>query len=155
VKLVDKVLYIDAPPSRVYELLTDAAELVKWMAPVASVHAVPGGGIRWTHLNGDSVIGTFVDLVPHRRIVFSYGWDREDVRIPPRSTTVEIELRPLDGGTRLHLVHHGLTEPMADAHDGGWANYLSRLTALAEGRDPGPDELASERVPPAAQMGSA
>jgi hypothetical protein len=36
---------------------------------------------------------------------------------------------------------------MADAHDGGWSNYLSRLAAVAEGRDPGPDPLAAERVP--------
>jgi len=30
-----------------------------------------------------------------------------------------------------------LEEP-ADAHSGGWTNYLGRLAAVAEGRDPGP-----------------
>jgi uncharacterized protein YndB with AHSA1/START domain len=34
-KLVEKRIFIDAPPSRVYELLTDAELLVEWMAPVA------------------------------------------------------------------------------------------------------------------------
>ena len=152
-KLVDKVLFIDAPPPRVYALLTDPTLLVKWMAPVASVDAVPGGAITWTHLTETAWSEPSWNSVPYRRIVFSYGWDRADVRIPAGSTTVEIELRPLNGGTRLHLVHRGLTEPMADAHGGGWANYLSRLAAVAEGRDPGPDELASERVPPAASFG--
>ena len=100
-------------------------------------------------LNGDSVIGTFVELVPARRVVFTYGWDRADVEIPPGSTTVEIDLRPSGAGTELHLVHRGLSVPMADAHAGGWANYLGRLGAVAEGRYPGPDRLAGERVPSA------
>lgn len=152
-KLVDRTLFIDATPAEVYELLTDAAHLVEWMAPEARADRREGGTITWTHANGDSVVGAFVELEPGRRVVFTYGWDREDVGIPPGSTTVEIDLRPHDGGTMLHLVHRGLPGPTADAHDGGWANYLARLTAVAEGCDPGPDPLAGERVPSAAQLG--
>lgn len=148
-KLVEERMFIAASPARVYALLTDAELLVEWMAPTADLNAVPGGALRWTHENGDSVVGTFVELVPARRIVFTYGWDREDVRIPPGSTTVEIDLRPRDGGTDLRLVHRGLAGPMADAHGGGWDNYLARLTAVAEGRDPSRDALANERVPAA------
>jgi uncharacterized protein YndB with AHSA1/START domain len=152
-KLVDKRVFIAASPARVYELLTDAELLVEWMAPRADLNAVPGGALTWTHHSGDSVVGTFVELVPARRIVFTYGWDREDVRIPPGSTTVEIDLRPRDGGTELHLLHRGLAGPMADAHSGGWNNYLARLAAVAEGRDPGPDHLANERVRAARDLG--
>jgi len=155
VKLVERNLFIDAPPAHVYELLTDADFLVEWMAPVAETDPRPGGTLRWTHVNGDSVIGEFVELTPNRRIVFTYGWDREDVDIPPGSTTVEIDLRSRDGGTDLRLVHRGLSGPMADAHRGGWSNYLARLTAVAEGRDPGPDPLATRRVPAADPAASA
>jgi uncharacterized protein YndB with AHSA1/START domain len=147
VKLVEQRLFIDAPPARVYALLTDAELLVEWMAPVAQADPVPGGVLSWMHVNGDSVVGAFVELVPDRRIVFSFGWDRPDVGISPGSTTVEIDLRPRDGGTDLHLVHRGLAGPMADAHRGGWTNYLARLAAVAEGRDPGIDPLADQRVP--------
>jgi uncharacterized protein YndB with AHSA1/START domain len=152
VKLVEREVFIDAPPARVYELLTDAELLIEWMAPEASVEARVGGQIRWRHLNGDSVIGNFVELVPARRVVFTYGWDRPDVDVPPGSTTVEIDLRPAHGGTQLKLVHRGLAGPMADAHAGGWSNYLARLAAVAEGRDPGRDPLAGERVPAAAEL---
>jgi uncharacterized protein YndB with AHSA1/START domain len=148
-KLVEKRVFIAAPPARVYALLTDPELLMEWMAPHAELDAVPGGALCWTHDNGDSVVGTFVELVPSRRVVFTYGWDREDVRIPPGSTTVEINLRPREGGTELHLVHRGLAGPMADAHSGGWDNYLARLAAVAEGRDPGRDALANKRVPAA------
>ena len=151
-KLIERELFIDAPPERVFELLTDAELLIEWMAPEADLDARVGGQIRWTHLEGDSVIGNFVELVPARRVVFTFGWDRPDVAVPPGSTTVEIDLRPARGGTQLRLVHRGLSGPMADAHAGGWTNYLARLAALAEGRDPGPDPLAGERVPAAADL---
>jgi uncharacterized protein YndB with AHSA1/START domain len=98
------------------------------------------------------VVGRFVELVPARRVVFTFGWDREDVGIEPGSTTVEIDLRPLDGGTDVHLVHRGLAGPMADAHAGGWTNYLARLQSVGAGREPGPDPLARERVPRAADL---
>ena len=148
-KLVDRRVFIDAPPDRVYELLTDPEHLAAWMAPLVRADPRPGGELTWTHHNGDTVAGAYVELVPDRRVVFTYGWQRTDVGVPPGSTVVVIDLRPKDGGTELHLVHRGLSGPMADAHDGGWANYLARLAAVAAGRDPGPDALAGERVPAA------
>jgi uncharacterized protein YndB with AHSA1/START domain len=151
-KLVEKTLQIDAPPGLLYELLTDPDHFVRWMAASAEIDARPGGTIRWTHANGDSCSGRFVELVPARRIVFTYGWERADVEVPPGSTTVEITLRPSGQGTELHLVHRGLPGPKADLHQGGWQNYLQRLADTAEHGDPGPDPLADQRVPPAAEL---
>ena len=96
-KLVDKTIQVNAPADLLYELLTDAEHLVRWMATTAEVDAQLGGTIRWTHANGDACAGRFVELVPARRIVFTYGWERSDVEIPPGSTTVEITLNPTWG----------------------------------------------------------
>jgi uncharacterized protein YndB with AHSA1/START domain len=153
-RLIDKTIFIDAAPDHVYRLLIEAESLMEWMAPVARSDPRPGGELTWTHQAGDSVVGRFIDLVPARRVVFSFGWDRPDVEVPEESTMVEIDLTPHRGGTLLRLVHRGLDGPMADAHAGGWTNYLSRLAALAEGRDPGPDVLADQRVPSANQLRS-
>jgi uncharacterized protein YndB with AHSA1/START domain len=155
VKLVDKTISIAAAPSEVYGLLTQSELLVEWMAPIASLDARPGGEVSWTHHNGDTVRGEFVELVPDRRVVFTYGWDRTDIGVPPGSTRVEIDLRATPLGTELRLVHRGLEGPMADAHSGGWANYLARLATRAEGREPGPDPLADGRVPTRAELGLA
>lgn len=151
-KLVDRTVDIDADPLHVYAHFVEVDRFAAWMAPDATIEPRPGGVIRWTHHNGDSCEGRFVELVPGRRIVFTYGWDRPDVEIPPGSTTVEITLTPTAAGTRLHLTHTGLTDGMAHAHDGGWANYLHRLQLRAAGRDPGPDPLAAGRVPSAADV---
>jgi hypothetical protein len=83
-------------------------------------------------------------------VVFTYGWERPEVQIPPGSTTVEIDLAPRpDGTTVLTLVHSGLDDLAADAHADGWAHYLARLRAAAEGHPPGPDPFADRRVPTA------
>ena len=152
-KLVERIVHIDAEVGDVYALLTDAEQFVRWMAPAAELDPVPGGIVRWTHANGDVVSGEYVELVPNRRIVFTFGWERADVEVPPGSTVVEVDLRPSNGGTKLRLVHRGLAGPMADAHGGGWTNYLGRLAAVAEGRDPGHDALGADRVPTARSLG--
>jgi uncharacterized protein YndB with AHSA1/START domain len=153
VRLVAQELTIAADPAVVYRLLTDPTEFVRWMADEAVLDPRPGGVVRWTHANGDTCSGAFIELVPDRRVVFSYGWERPEVDIPPGSTTVEIDLHPTgDGRTRLRLVHHGLNEPMAGAHDGGWHHYLDRLRRLATGDDPGADPFATTRVPTPAEL---
>jgi uncharacterized protein YndB with AHSA1/START domain len=152
VKLVERRLVIAAEPGVVYDFLTDAGRFVHWMAPTATLEPTVGGRITWTHHNGDVVSGTFVELVPDRRVVFTFGWERADVEVPPGSTTVEIDLRAVPEGTELVLVHRGLAGPMADAHGGGWDNYLHRLGVAAAGDDPGPDPLRDERVPSAGSL---
>ena len=41
--------------------------------------------------DGSTVVGRFLELVPYRRIVFTYGWEDGRMGVPPESTTVEIE----------------------------------------------------------------
>lgn len=152
-KLVVQELTVHAPAELLYELLTDPAMFVQWMADDATLDARPGGVVRWTHANGDSCSGTYVELVPSRRVVFTYGWERPEVEIPPGSTTVEIDLTPTDSATTvLRLVHHGLDDLAAGAHHGGWTHYLDRLRRRAEGAIVGPDSLASQRVPTPAEL---
>ncbi len=147
-KLVVQELTIAAPPPVVFAFLVDPARFVKWMADTATLDPAPGGQIRWTHGNGDACSGTYVEIVPDRRVVFTYGWERAEVEIPPGSTTVEIDLHA-EGtdATRLRLVHRGLDELAADAHHGGWTHYLARLRGASEGRPPGPDPFVDQRVP--------
>ena len=126
-KLATHELTIDAPASVVWEHLTSAAGLVLWVGPHAVADPVPGGELRWTHPNGATVVGRFVELVPFRRVVFTYGWEDGRMGVQPESTTVEIDLAEVDGVTTLRLVHRGLPPAVVDDHAGGWAYFLGRL----------------------------
>jgi uncharacterized protein YndB with AHSA1/START domain len=62
------------------------------------------------------VVGRFVELVPPRRLVFTYGWEDGRMGVPPESTTVEIHLVEQDGATTVRLVHHGLPPQTVPDH---------------------------------------
>jgi hypothetical protein len=51
------------------------------------------------------------------------------------------QLDPVPGGvfTHLTLTHRGLEGDIATLHAHGWDRFLSRLGAVVDGTDPGPD----------------
>jgi uncharacterized protein YndB with AHSA1/START domain len=131
VRLASYELVIEAPAAVVWRLLTTGDGLVRWVGPEAAVDPVPGGGLRWVHPNGATVIGRFVELVPHRRLVFTYGWEDGRMGVPPASTTVEIELSETDGVTTLRLTHRGLPPAAVGDHERGWSHFIGRLRDAA------------------------
>jgi uncharacterized protein YndB with AHSA1/START domain len=129
VRFASHELTIAAPAAVVWEHLTTAEGLVRWVGPDAVADPVPDGSLRWTHPDGSTVVGRFLELVPHRRVVFSYGWEDGRMGVPPESTTVEIDLVEEDGSTTVRLVHHGLPPEAVADHERGWAHFLGVLAA--------------------------
>jgi uncharacterized protein YndB with AHSA1/START domain len=81
--------------------------------------------------------GNFIELIPDRRVVFTWGW-RGSPTVPPGSSTVEMELVPDGDGTVLRLTHRGLPPEDRSVHSIGWGRYLPRLAKVAAGDDLGP-----------------
>ncbi|WNZ11625.1 SRPBCC domain-containing protein [Streptomyces sp. 11x1] len=132
---------IAARPETVFSFFADRDRWLSWMGKDGEFSFEPGGSYR-TNVNRDHVAeGRFVEIDPPKRLVFTWGWAEDDeMPVPPGSTTVEITLEPVDGGTLLRLVHRGLPTPEARAaHEEGWAHYVDRLATVAAGSDPGPD----------------
>ena len=65
--------------------------------------------------------------MPHRRLVFTYGWEDGRLGVPPGGTTVEIDLTEEAGATTLRLVHHGLPPATVPDHQQGWTYFLDIL----------------------------
>jgi uncharacterized protein YndB with AHSA1/START domain len=149
-----KEILLEATPEEVFVYLTQSSKYLEWMGVRAELDARPGGTFRLDP-NGsgtDTISGTFVEVTPPRRIVFTWGYERAGHRLPPGSTTVEIELIQQADGTLLRLVHRGLEAADRSGHAAGWQHYLERLRARTDGRDPGPDALADpllQHTPPA------
>jgi uncharacterized protein YndB with AHSA1/START domain len=129
---------VDAPRHAVYRHLTDSVRWAQWQGTSAEVEAVPGGRFRLVMTNGAIAEGKFVDLVPDRRVVFTWGWHGSS-SVPPGSSTVEIELEPDGDGTLIRLTHRGLPTEERAIHRLGWEMYLPRLAVVAAGGDPGPE----------------
>jgi uncharacterized protein YndB with AHSA1/START domain len=127
VRLASYEVTIAAPIEVVWAHLTTAEGLVRWVGPEATADPVPGGVLRWSHPNGATVVGRFLELVPPKRLVFSYGWEDGRMGVAPESTRVEIDLVEREGATTLRLVHHGLPPEAVDDHKRGWAYFLGVL----------------------------
>lgn len=122
-----------------FALITEPDRLRRWQVITARVDLRAGGDYRWTIVPGNSAAGTFTEVEPGRRVVFTWGWEGS-AELPPGASSVTITLEPADGGTLVHLVHDGLTGEQAASHAEGWNHYLGRLVKAATDGDAGADE---------------
>ena len=129
--------FINAPRARVYAAWTDPTQLKEWWGPESVrtrnfvAEARVGGKYRWDLTNQDgeemSVFGEYRELVPEKKIVFTWKWDDDDVW-ENRDSIVTVELSDRDGGTELLLKHEQLpSEESRDRHNEGWNSVLNRL----------------------------
>ena len=133
VDVIERVIDIAATPETVFTLLTDPHEYVKWKGRSAELDARRGGAFHVSFKDA-AVRGEYVEVVPNRRVVFTWGWEAPGAAVGPGGSIVEIELEPRGAGTRLRLVHRGLPAAERASHTVGWDFFLPRLTAIAEGR---------------------
>jgi uncharacterized protein YndB with AHSA1/START domain len=132
---VVRELEIRAPAAAVYEMFTDPAKLVRWIGIRAMLEPRPGGVFRFELMPGEFCSGRYVELVPARRVVFTWGWESGAIAVEPGSSTVEVDLEERDGVTRLTLTHRGLDPGVRAMHDEGWEKFLAQLATAAEGAD--------------------
>lgn len=144
-KAIERVITIAARPETVFRLLTDRNEYVRWKGELAELEPRAGGTYHVDFKEKGIVDGKFVEVIPSRRVVFTWGW-KDSAIVPPGSSTVEIDLEPDGQGTRLRLVHRGLPEGAVASHAEGWEYFLPRLTNVAEGRDAGAGQQATPKM---------
>lgn len=128
--------HIEASPETVFAFFTDPEKLTRWLADEATLDPRRGGVCHQIHIGQDgkrySMRGEFVEVSPPERVVFTWGFENEDMDLRPGASTVEVTLEPRDAGTWLKLVHRDLPESERGDHDAGWGTMLDRLaTAIA------------------------
>lgn len=140
---ITREIRIAARPETVFAFFTDPAKMIRWKGKNATLDPRPGGIYR-VDVNGRNVArGEYLEIVPNRRLVFTWGWEDEGNPVPPGSSTVEVTLVPDGEGTILRLVHRDLPAEARAPHAHGWEHYLGRLTVSAAGGDPGQDPMAA------------
>ncbi len=132
--LAEASIHIEAPQRAVFDLFTTERGLCSWMAKEASVDLRPGGAWRWVHDNDVAASGEYVDVDPHDRVVFTYGWESGPYAdMGPGTTQVEVTFEPADPGTTVTVRHGAVPAAFRDAHRGGWGYFLGVLASIAAG----------------------
>jgi len=137
---------VAARPETVFPFFTDPARMVLWKGVEADLDARPGGIYRVNVTGREVARGQYVEVVPNRRVVFTWGWEGAGSPLPPGASTVEVELIPDGDGTIVRLTHRDLPAEAQGAHAEGWEHFLPRLAVAASGADPGPDPWAAPRA---------
>jgi uncharacterized protein YndB with AHSA1/START domain len=129
--------FIKVAPDRVYAAWTDPVQLKQWWGPEGvrtrnlTTDVRVGGKYRWdlTSPEGEemSAFGEYRELVPGKKVVFTWKWDDDEVW-GNRTSLVTVEFSERDGGTELLFTHQQLpSEESRDRHSGGWNSILDGL----------------------------
>ena len=131
-ELVREIM-IDATPETIWPFLTEADKHVEWEGTVAEIDPRPGGVYRVLIQGQHQEAGTYLEVVPLEKVVYTFGWEQAGNPITPGSTTVEITLHAEGDKTLVRIVHRGLPEDAVEDHTRGWHHYLERLAVSAAG----------------------
>ena len=83
------------------------------------------GGAKGTD---HEVQGTYKEVVPNRKLVFTWSWPNST---PERESLVTIVFQASGGGTELDFRHAELfDEKVRDDHQRGWTGTLEKLAAF-------------------------
>lgn len=121
----------EAPPSRVFRAWTQPDEIVHWVAPSPDIDTtaeldVREGGAYVIHMGTHTVRGTYREIVPDEKLVFTWRWDGAE---GPGHMLVTVSLvAAAGGGTKMRLFHENMpNEQTRDQHEQGWTGSFTRL----------------------------
>jgi uncharacterized protein YndB with AHSA1/START domain len=114
-------------PDVVFSYWTDAPKLTQWWPQEATLEAVPGGHYTFAFPKvGHTLGGTFSEVVPGKRLAFSWNWHHE----PDTGQHVVVDFEKRDEDTLLTLTHGPANPEEQQGHLEGWEHFLGRLKDL-------------------------
>jgi len=123
-------------PEKVWRAWTDPQAVRQWWGPgpgepvaVAELDVRVGGRFRIVFGGpkgtDHEVQGTYKEVVPNRKLVFTWTWPKTT---PERESLVTIVLQASGNGTELDFRHEQLfDEKVRDDHKRGWSGSLDKL----------------------------
>jgi uncharacterized protein (TIGR03086 family) len=142
---VDVSVQVPTSAEETYAWLTEPALLRRWQLIAGRTDLRVGGEFRWLIAPGHTALGACT-AVESGRLAYAWGWEGDE-EVPPGSSTVDVTVEPTADGTRVRLVHDGLSDAQAKGHTEGWEHFLQRLKAVTTTGDAGPDEFSAMSEP--------
>jgi uncharacterized protein YndB with AHSA1/START domain len=134
-----------ASPDRVFRAWTEPAALREWWCPpgwiagTIEIDLRPGGRYRIDMSRlGDgarvAVRGEFLEVMPPRRLVYTWTWENAFSDLDP--TLVTVEIAGSEDGTILMLRHENFGDPgIRNQHRTGWITACNRLDRVVTPAD--------------------
>jgi uncharacterized protein YndB with AHSA1/START domain len=153
--VVERKILVAASAETIFGFLVDGALMAQWFGLSHTLEPSPGGVFRVECPPGNVALGRYTEVVPHRRVAFTWGWEPgHEGQLPelkallPGASLVEIDLERTEGGTLVRLRHSKLPEDLSEMHGDRWAYYLTRLEIAAQGLESKQKQSASTETQP-------
>ena len=123
----------EASRARVFRAWITPKALEQWLRPrglrvtVRSLDARVGGSFRFELENGGSIVGTYLEIAPPEKLVFTWSAGAA----PGKETVVTLDLLEQGAVTELILTHEHLATPERHAAaEGGWFSVFDALASV-------------------------
>ncbi len=132
---------IAAKPEKLYRAFLEPDAVASWLPPwgfLCTVHeleAKVGGRYRMSFRNfttgqSHSFGGTYLELIPGQRLVYTDGFDDPNL---PGEMKVTVDLKQVSVGTEITIEQQGVPDVIpAEACYLGWQDSLHKLAKLVE-----------------------
>ncbi|MBI1878583.1 MAG: SRPBCC domain-containing protein [Chloroflexi bacterium] len=145
---LDTTIYLKrtfaAPREKVFRAWTEPERLKKWFAPAgcsapsAEIELWVGGkyrvGMQFPHEDIFYVSGTYREIEPPARLVFTWRWEKPEKDFG--ETLVTIEFHDRGNSTEVVLTHERFPTPeIYEQHNQGWNSILDKLAGVIEGKE--------------------
>ena len=71
-------IVIDASPETIWPFLTEPTRHVEWLGTDVEIDPRPGGVYRVLVGGQHQSAGEYLEVVPHEKVVFTFGWEEKD-----------------------------------------------------------------------------
>ena len=141
--VLEQTAMFEAPPERIFAILTEPPELAKWWEPhgftTPEIHLDlrAGGTYRLTMQPPDGDVfhlsGEFLEVQPPGKLSFTFRWD--EPAPDDRETVVVLRLESRGDSAMVSLSHGEFaTKERLELHRSGWADSFQRLEAVVQTR---------------------
>lgn len=124
---------------RVFRAWIEPEALQRWLKPnglslrVRSLDARVDGSFHFDLENGVAIVGTYLDLVPPEKLVFTWSNEAQ----PEQGTVVTVNFLEQGSSTEVVLTHTRLSQPELRMRvESGWRAALEALAEVLSSPDP-------------------
>jgi uncharacterized protein YndB with AHSA1/START domain len=134
-----------APMENVFRAWTEPEQVKKWFGPAGSstpsaeIELRVGGKYRFgLQFPGEDIFyvsGTYREIDPPSKLVFTWRWDKPDMDFGETLVTIEFHERR-GYTTEVVLTHERFPTPeIREQHNQGWNSILDKLAGAIEGKE--------------------
>lgn len=121
--ILHKEIWIKSSIEKVFDCFTKSEAMLAWHGKEIELNPVPGGIYKVVFEDGTVILGTYKEVIPHKRVVYTASYGNVD-------SLIEIDFAEEKDGVRIKLKQTFALDQNISSFQGGWDYFLDMLKDL-------------------------